>query len=1202
MDSNRINLRVARLLVATFLIFLGFTSIVQAQTTPNCCAPPFTANVVKPNILICLDMTGSMQFRASRTINNGRYSDAIRYYGYYDADSLYYYRSGVFHKYRGSLPPNAVFPFRGNIMNWAVMSRVDVARRALTGGKGLPVNSINKNTLQAEAENLGWSTSEFGWPCTLSYTRTGVTYRYLISKPSLKQVAIRKISGTGPDTIPQSPSNSGFVCDIDITPDTVARGVIRQIGDKDLDRDWDIDAPRFALMFFSTHYGTHLERQFFESDEDPDMEPFFTKFNQEPEGGTNTGNAIMQCNHYLRYCPPHSGTGYWSPSYTHFGAGSKQDPYYWGQGGSLVPVPCRKSFVIVIGDGEANSDYALRTDNHLPPKKYPTRDLCNYDDSLEYGDYCNTGGDTHHAADDYAYFGHIQDLRDSGSVYYLPDKQNITFYGLMTFGLGSGLFKQIAKDGGFIDKNNDDIPQPIEYDRDNNGVPDNYFEAMNGYEIEEAIKKIITDILAQVSSASGAAVVSTGTKYGGTTAQAQFYPRKTFPTGEVLDWVGTCQALWLDPFGLLREDWPQKDATLHLRNDYVITMRWTGSEVKVTRYIDVFGTGDSLVKVAEVPLDDLKPVWDAGQFLWNNYNPPTIRNLWTQINQVKTNFNLANNVVLRPHMGEGFTQGRADTIIRFIRGEDFPMLRSRTADDKVWKLGDIIHSSPSMIGAPIERYDFIYGDQSYANYYKRYTNRLQVIYVGANNGMLHAFNAGQPVKADTGLAPLRLDPTAGGLYPGCQLGEELWAYIPYNNLPHLRWLTDPGTAECHVYHVDLKPYITDVKIFDSTDAVHTKGWGTILIGGMRLGGAAIKNEIDTCRSAFFAIDITDPVNPSPLWECTHPKLKYTVCYPTVVKVKSSWFLVFGSGPMTCGGECTQYGKIFVLDLKTGVLVDSFTVPDANSYITNIFACDWGIDYNVDRIYFGDAYSVTSGNTKIWHGKLYRILTKDDSTTLNWQMDMVMDLTLPITAEGSVATDEHNRLWVYSGSGKFFSDVDEMDKTRNIYVGFRDDTTHTTYYANLLNVTNYQVDTFGVVQPGTLPFDSLISMVEKRCGWYRQFAQDGEKSLTTSLVLGGAVLFTTFCPQGDSICAYGGRGNLYALFYKTGTAYKVAFLGDTLGYNRVYLPLGAGMPSEPALYVSADQTKVFIQVGGGIVSPETGIPGMPRAGVILWKGK
>lgn len=1166
-------------------------SVARAQT-PNCCAPPFTANVVKPNILILLDMTGSMQFRASMILNNGRYDSTRTYYGYFNPTKNYKYASNKFF-----IDPNGKFP--GNMMNFAIMSRIDVARKALTGGKGQPTTSVNKHTLNAEGENLGWDSTTFGWPASLDYTKGGITYRYRITKPGINTVRIarRATSGVGPDTIPSNGTTGrDFTCDINVegTPDTIG-GVIRQIADKDLDRDWDSDAPRFALQFFSTAWGTQVRREFYQSDDDPDMEPFFTEFDNKPQGGTNTGNAVLQSIHYIKYCPPYTGT-YFSPSYTHHGFGTKWDPFYRGQGGSLILVPCTKNFVIVIGDGESNSDVPVTADANLPPKIFPARDLCNYDNETEpgYYDYCNGYGDTDHPADDFAYYGHIQDLRPVGSNDSLPDMQNITFYALMTFGLGSNLFQQIGKDGGFIDKDNDNFPDTLEWDRDGNGLPDNYFDAEDGYAIEDAIKKIITDIMARVSSGSGAAVVSTGTKTGGGTVQAQFYPRKSFPTGEQLDWIGTCQSLWLDPFGFIRED-NSDPGTLNLLNDYIVTMKWKNGNVRLGRWRDLYGNGDSLVLVdsTSFTIEDLIPVWDAGKYLWNNYNPPTGRSIWTFLGGAKTDFTLANHATIRPALGIGMSLNRADSIIRFIRGEEVAY-RSRLANGKPWKLGDVVSSSPAMIGAPIERYDFIYSDLSYSRYYSQYVNRRQVAYVGANDGMLHAFNGGFVEKLTSATTPLRLNPGSGRA-----LGEELWAYIPYNNLPHLRWLLDPSFAECHVYSVDQKPYITDAQIFDSS-AVHPGGWATILIGGMRLGGATLANEIDTCRSSFFCIDITDPLNPEPLWEFKHSNLKYTVCYPIVVKVKTKWFLIFGSGPMTCGGDCSQQARIFVLDLRTGNLLRTFILPDNNSFVTNIFGSDWGINYSVDRIYFGDCY----GTAPNFYGRIYRILTNENEDPAAWTAPtMVMDLGQhhPITGEGSIATDEFNHLWVYFSSGRFFSDADELNMNRGVSVGFRDDTTHSTLYTDLFNVTNIQVDTTGHVQPGNYAFDSLVRMVDRRLGWYRIFPDNGERNLSTTLVLGGAVLFTTFVPT-DSICSYGGRGKLYALYYRTGTAYPQAFLDDTLGYNKISVNLGQGMPSEPALYVNAEQTKVFVQVGGGIVSPETGIPGLPRSGVILWKSR
>ena len=124
----------------------------------------------------------------------------------------------------------------------------------------------------------------------------------------------------------------------------------------------------------------------------------------------------------------------------------------------------------------------------------------------------------------------------------------------------------------------------------------------------------------------------------------------------------------------------------------------------------------------------------------------------------------------------------------------------------------------------------------------------------------------------------------------------------------------------HVYYVDLKPRIADVKIF-TPDSVHINGWGTVLIGGMRLGGSPTNTTATgatgltisnfnggstsrTFRSAYFALDITVPVNPNLLWEYTDANLGYTASYPTVIKVGAKWYAVFGSGPTNLArGDC-----------------------------------------------------------------------------------------------------------------------------------------------------------------------------------------------------------------------------------------------------------------------------------------------------------
>ena len=298
------------------------------------------------------------------------------------------------------------------------------------------------------------------------------------------------------------------------------------------------------------------------------------------------------------------------------------------------------------------------------------------------------------------------------------------------------------------------------------------------------------------------------------------------------------------------------------------------------------------------------------------------------------------------------------------------------SDDPVWRLGDVIHSTPTLASRPAEGYHLVYSDPDYAKFYKKYVNRRHVLYFGGNDGMLHAVNAGFYDVGGNRFVPCRKDqraedgncqgqPYMNG-YPA--LGDELWAYVPYNLQPHLNCLTDPKYE--HKYYVDGPPRIFDVRIF-ADDAVHLGGWGTILVGYMRFGGAPTPAATGTSTadkrqfvSAYFILDITDPERPPTLLaEMTMPgttidydgkpetgevgytNLGYTTAMPSVVAMrddagKSEWYLVLGNGPTTLKGQNTQQGKVAVVPLSsfTGVNWKAdggeatkrpFRIPDVN---------------------------------------------------------------------------------------------------------------------------------------------------------------------------------------------------------------------------------------------------------------------------------
>ena len=289
-----------------------------------------------------------------------------------------------------------------------------------------------------------------------------------------------------------------------------------------------------------------------------------------------------------------------------------------------------------------------------------------------------------------------------------------------------------------------------------------------------------------------------------------------------------------------------------------------------------------------------------------------------------------------------------------------------TNDFMTWRLGDIIHSTPMTVTEPAERYHLIYNDLTYAAFFAKYKKRRHVVYFGANDGMLHAVNAGfyNDNERKFCLSPER--DSDGNCVDADEvgkpaLGSELWAYIPYNLVPHLKSLTRPEyDAEHHKYYVDLRSRIFDVQIFTEEAACsgvagiytpgcyHPKGWGTILVGGMRFGGAQVDAATDLSQagdnrrfiSSYFILDITNPEEPPTLLgELTqkltagspdYVDLGYSTVIPTMVIMKQSddpatagdeytneWYLIFGSGPHgpdALQGVSDQIPRVSVLRL------------------------------------------------------------------------------------------------------------------------------------------------------------------------------------------------------------------------------------------------------------------------------------------------
>jgi len=345
--------------------------------------------------------------------------------------------------------------------------------------------------------------------------------------------------------------------------------------------------------------------------------------------------------------------------------------------------------------------------------------------------------------------------------------------------------------------------------------------------------------------------------------------------------------------------------------------------------------------------------------------------------------------------------------LEFLRGRAFSTLRSRSS-----LLGDIINSNPVFVEAPSFAYPDSLETAPYSTFVSTNASRDPVMYVGANDGMLHAFDAS---KSGTG-------------------GTELLAYVPSPVYKNLSALTSNlyGAGIGHRAFVDASATAGDVFWGSS--------WKTVLVGALGKGGQGI-----------FALDITDPTsfdesNASTLalWEFTDADdadLGFTYGQPAIVRMHNGkWAAIIGNGYNNTdnqGGTDTHVsptgnGVIYVIDIEDGSLIKKFdtgvgTADDPTGLarpngVATVAPVDSDGDHIVDAVYAGDLF-----------GNVWKIDVSDISDT-NWDFAFKTSGTtpqpffvaknasgtrLPITTRVEVGLHpSHGGQMIYFGTGKY----------------------------------------------------------------------------------------------------------------------------------------------------------------------------------------
>lgn len=563
----------------------------------------------------------------------------------------------------------------------------------------------------------------------------------------------------------------------------------------------------------------------------------------------------------------------------------------------------------------------------------------------------------------------------------------------------------------------------------------------------------------------------------------------------------------------------------------------------------------------------------------------------------ETNFSGRQQTLLNINPATTTDDGRGDDRVNYIRGNNSNEgssgwgWRSRTSS-----IGDFINSSPVYVRYPSSANVPPSDYASYKIYATAIASRTPVLYVGSNDGMLHAYNASD--NSDDGTSS-----------PGAtsNSGREVLAYVPsavYSKLPYLTW-----TNYSHKYFVDGTPVTADAQL--SSDACTpssdtTKCWRTIITGGLNAGGQGIYALNGTTPSTFS----TASANSLVMWEFTDrddANLGYTFAQPVVRKMNNGkWAVIFGNGfnNTASDGATSTTGRAYLfIALVDGPGIDANGkgkpwVKDTNYWrielkapsegstplnppngLSTVYALDKNDDAITDYIYAADRYGnlwkidVSSSDPANWASAFG---TTDDPLPL---FTATTGDTTPVkeqvTTSPIVSTHPYGGYMVMFGTGSYVDQSDNVSPfTTNSFYGIwdKDDGTRVTgrsqlqKQATLASVTS-GTDTYAIqssCEPqysttATTPSAATVlcptslaatvngdGKVDQQLGWVLDLNNNpsksgtGERYISSSLPIleNGLLTFVTLTPSGD-VCSGGGYDFTYNLDYLSGGAYSKA---------------------------------------------------------------
>lgn len=711
-----------------------------------------------------------------------------------------------------------------------------------------------------------------------------------------------------------------------------------------------------------------------------------------------------------------------------------------------------------------------------------------------------------------------------------------------------------AKFGGFNDINGDNTPQTNEWDADGDGVPDTYFLVVNPLKLLAQLNSA----LSKIRDTAGTAAAATANSFTLQSDTQIFLGRFNSDgwSGELLAYPVTATSInnpsWQAQLKLATKT-PTSRTILTYDPDQIgdkgIPFRWASmsssgtTTLRTSLNMTSSGTADAL--------GSDRVSFLRGEGISGMRTRPTI--------SLTTITGTCSGTYTCPTGG-----GTANCEVPNAQGGvDIVGTVTCTPTSQPNRLGDIINSQSQYVGRP----NAGHGDSSYAKFASDYdatTNttgkgdRTSMLYVGANDGMLHGFNA--------------------------TTGEELLAYVPGEmyRLRNSRWILNKltevdygkqGSANAHRYYVDGTPTIGDICTSNDVGLCPDGNWRSLLVGSLGAGGQGI-----------YALDVTTPANFSEgnastlvKWEFSDKNdadMGYTIGRPYVVRLctdrlndnsceKWSWFVLINNGynNREADGYVSTSGDaaLFILNANTGALVKKINVLEGDTTtsgpngLSEIAPIDIDGDGIVDYVYAGDLkgnlwrFDLSAENPNNWEISLGSA-ANPTPVYVAWDEQSTRVRQPITTAPDAILHPDGTGLLVTFGTGSYlFTNDDQTTQVQTVYGIWDKLDGNAVASTDRTNLQEQEVITATVTATSTFSFggtattetstyrtltNNPVDWTSKR-GWYFNLPDTKERVSFNPEIRGGSILRVVSVVPSDDICSSGGYSWEYFVDVLTG---------------------------------------------------------------------